>query len=417
MIAPDQFLPLSDTATPADQDGVAEVVRQAAESRTPVYPIGGGTRLDYGVRPTQPGIGLSLKGMDRVVDHAARDLTVTVEAGATMAQLVECLASQRQRLPVDVPRADQATVGGTVATDPVGPRRHRWGTLRDYVIGIQAVDGRGIPFSAGGRVVKNAAGYNLCRLLTGSLGTLGVITQVTFMLKPIAECSALVACDLADLDVAERLLAELAHTQTVPAAVELLAGPAWADDPALATQSPASAARLLVGFEGTPAEVDWMVGQLEAQWRGWAPAAIRGDDCGRVWDRLTEFPAEAPGGDLPQVVIQISVLPSATVELVGLLLGAVPGCSIQAHAGDGIVKARLELEPSQIPRLLAERLRPAVAKAGGSLVVLSHPDGLPLTRGDVWGPAPNAAAVIEAIHFRFDPHGILNPDRFSYGKR
>ena len=268
MISPDQFLPLTDTVTPADRAGVAEVVRSAAESRTPVYPIGGGTRLDYGVRPAQPGIGLRLEGMNRVVDHAARDLTITVEAGVTMAQLADRLASERQRLPVDVPGADRATVGGAVATDPYGPRRYRWGTLRDYLIGIEAIDGRGTPFSSGGRVVKNAAGYNLCRLLTGSLGTLAVLTQVTLMVKPIPETSAWLACDVPDFDAAEKLLSELVRTQTVPAAIELLTGPAWSDDPALAKQSESAAARLAVGFEGTLAEVEWMVGQLEQQWRG-----------------------------------------------------------------------------------------------------------------------------------------------------
>ena len=417
-MVPDQFLPLTDTVNPADQAGVAEVVRDAAESGTPVYPIGGGTRLDYGVRPTRPGIGLCLKDMNRLIDYPARDLTVTVEAGVTLAELAEQLAAQRQRLPVDVPRADRATVGGAVATASYGPRRYRWGTLRDYLIGIEAVDGRGTPFSSGGRVVKNAAGYNLCRLLTGSLGTLAVLTQVTFMVKPIPETAALWACDVPDFDAAERLLAELVQTQTVPAAIELLVGPAWSDDPDLTTRSQSAAARLVVGFEGTSAEVDWMVGQLEQQWRGSSGAsatAIRGDRCTRAWNRLTEFSAEAPQGDLGRVVVQISVLPSATVEIIRLLLRVAPGSSIQAHAGDGVLQARLEQEPKEIPALLAERLRPAAAKAGGSLVVSSCPDGLPLTRSDVWGPATGGAAVMQAIKLGLDPKGILNPDRFSYG--
>ncbi len=420
VISPESILPLTETLTPADQAGVAEVVRGACETGTPVYPIGGGTRIDYGVRPTRPGLGLALGGMNRVVDHPARDLTVTVEAGVTLAQLAEHLASERQRLPVDVPGADRATVGGAVATDPYGPRRYRWGTLRDYVIGVEAVDGRGTPFSAGGRVVKNAAGYNLCRLMTGSLGTLGVLTQVTFMVKPIPETSALLACDVPDLDDAEKLLAELVKTQTVPAAIELLAGPAWQDDPALARESETGAARIVVGFEGTSAEVDWMMGQLEQEWRGSSGASAtvaRGDDCTRVWNRLTEFPAEPPQDERPRVVIQINVLPSATVEIIRLLLRLAPGCSIQAHAGDGVVKARLEQEPTELPALLSERLRPAAEKAGGSLVVWSCPDGVPLTQNDVWGPAADGAAVMQAIKLGFDPKGILNPDRFSYGSR
>src|SRR6185295_19830055 len=119
------------------------------------------------------------------------------------------LATERQRLPIDVPQAERATVGGVIATNWNGPRRFREGTVRDYVIGISAVDGRGQPFKGGGRVVKNVAGYDFCKLLTGSFGTLGVITQVTLRLKPIPDQSALLACTVPDLAAAEKLLSAL----------------------------------------------------------------------------------------------------------------------------------------------------------------------------------------------------------------
>ncbi|HUT92567.1 MAG TPA: FAD-binding oxidoreductase, partial [Thermoguttaceae bacterium] len=362
MNPPNQTLPLTETVTPANRDAVAEVVRDACQTGTPVYAIGGGTSLHYGARPTRPGLGLSLAGLNRVIDYPARDLTITVEAGVTIAELAGRLASERQRLPVDIAQAARATVGGVVATNPCGPRRYQWGTVRDYVLGVHAVDGSGTPFSAGGRVVKNAAGYNLCRLLTGSLGTLGVITQVTLMVKPMPETSALVACDLDDFDSAEKLLAEMVHTETVPAAIELLAGPAWQDEPALcAAASDSAAGRLVVGLEGTTAEVEWMIERLEAQWRrssGVSPTAIRGDAAARAWNRLTEFPAEAPAeeGDAP-LVLQISLLPSVTVDFVRRLLGIDAGCSVQAHAGDGVIRARLSCEPGEIAAVLSERLR------------------------------------------------------------
>jgi len=416
---PNQILPLTETVTPADQAAVAEVIRSASETGTPVYAIGGGTSLHYGVRPTRPGLGLSLAGLNRVVDYPARDLTITVEAGVTIAELAGRLASERQRLPVDIPQAARATVGGVVATNPSGPRRYQWGTVRDYVLGVNAVDGSGTPFSAGGRVVKNAAGYNLCRLLTGSLGTLGVIAQVTLMVKPMPETSALVACDLDDFDSAEKLLAEMVHTETVPAAIELLVGPAWQDEPTLcAAASDSAAGRLVVGFEGTTAEVEWMIERLEAQWRrssGVSPTAIRGDAAARAWDRLTEFPAEAlpDDGDAP-LVVQVSLLPSVTVDFVRRLLEIDAGCSVQAHAGDGVLRARLSCGPDQVAAVLSERVRPAVAEAGGSMVILSWPGGAALRPGDVWGPMPDGIAAMRSIKGQFDPQGILNPDRFVY---
>src|SRR6185369_14097741 len=118
--------------------------------------------------------------------------------GITMQALAELLAKERQRLPIDVPQAEQATIGGVIATNWNGPRRFGEGTVRDYVIGISAVDGRGQPFKGGGRVVKNVAGYDFCKLLTGSLGTLGIITQLSLKVKPRTECTAAIQCDCAD---------------------------------------------------------------------------------------------------------------------------------------------------------------------------------------------------------------------------
>lgn len=416
-----QILPLTDTIQPTDPATVVKAVKDARQSATPIYPLGGGTRLDGGVLPKRPGLGLSLERLNRVVDYPARDLTITVEAGVTVAELNRRLASERQRLPVDVPQADRATLGGAVATGLSGPRRYLWGTLRDYVIGIEAVDGRGAPFSGGGRVVKNAAGYNLCRLLTGSLGTIGVITQVTLMVKPMPETSAFVACDVTDLDTAEKLLADLVHTETLPSAVELLAGEAWRDDAALATESPSASARLLVGFEGTSAEVDWMVDRLPSEWRRASDVSaveIRGDAATRVWSRLTEFPVQGSAADDDRpLVVEVSLPPGATVDLFRLLGQADPGCSIQAHAGDGVVRARLAGEPNETATALIERVRRAASRAGGAMVVLVNPHGADLNQTDVWGPPGHEAAVLQAIKSGFDPDGILNPDRFIYANR
>ena len=123
--------------------------------------------------------------------------------------------------------ASDRALGGVIATNASGPRRYGQGTIRDYVIGITAVDGRGVEFHGGGRVVKNVAGYDFCKLLTGSLGTLGVITQVTLKVKPRPRVSSLVACDVASFEEAEKLLAAFGQSRTTPTAIELLSGPAW----------------------------------------------------------------------------------------------------------------------------------------------------------------------------------------------
>jgi glycolate oxidase FAD binding subunit len=416
MSTADSILPLTETLAPADRAGVAEAVRRAVEADTPVYPIGGGTSLDYGVRSGRAGLGLSLAGLARVVDYPRRDLTITVEAGITLAALGKKLAAKRQRLPIDVPRADRATLGGVVASDPSGPWRYRWGTVRDYVLALRAVDGTGQEFSAGVGVVKNAAGYNLCRLMTGSLGTLGVITQVTLMVRPLPERSALAACEVADFDMAERLLAELVRTDTLPSSIELLLGPAWREDPALAPHS--GVGRLVVEFEGTKAEVDWMVERLRDRWQHSgveSSEVISAAKAGALRRRMTDFPAMAPARDEPApLVVKLSVLPSATVSVVRQLLDVDGDCSIQAHAGNGVIVARLCMEPEAAAAMLDRKLRPLTTSVGGRLVVLSAPAGAVLDRSAVWGPPCEGLAVMQAIKDRFDPKGLLNPDRFVY---
>jgi len=184
MMAPGGWLPLTELVAPADEEGVAEAVRQAKAQQVPLYPMGGSTAVRTGVRPARPGRGLLTAGLNRIVDHSERDLTITVGAGTPLSDVFRKLAQAGQWLPVDTPRMARGTAGGAVAVGPIGPRRARYGSVRDYVIGLRGVDGHGSVFRAGGRVVKNAAGLDLCRLLTGSLGTLAVITEVTFMVRP-----------------------------------------------------------------------------------------------------------------------------------------------------------------------------------------------------------------------------------------
>ena len=406
-------LPLTETVAPCSQAELADIVRQAYDDATPIYPLGGGTCLDYGLPARQPGLGLSLAGLNRVVDYPARDMTITVEAGITMAALAAELAREGQRLPIDAAQAEAATLGGVVAVNFSGPRRYGHGTVRDYVIGISAVDGRGTPFKAGGRVVKNVAGYDFCKLLAGSFGTLAVITQLTLKVKPLAEASAFIACRPRDWVQAETLLAGLVTSPATPVAIELLAGPEWSDAPELAVEGGA-AARLLVGVEGAASEVDWMVEEIG---RGWRAAGVASCDVRRhesaepIWRRLTEFGSKS---DAP-LTVKLSVRPSAVTQIVQLCQQLDPGCSIAAHAGNGIVIVRFsDFSPADTSRVIVRQLQPAAAAAGGSAVVWSCPAG-ELTRQAIWGGARDDAAMMRSVKRQFDPKDLLNPGRFVYG--
>lgn len=388
---------------------MGEVVVRAAVAATPLYPLGGGTALSFGLPARKSGWGLSTANLNRVVDYPARDMTITVEAGITMAALAAELSANGQRLPVDVPQASEATLGGAIATASSGPRRFGHGTMRDFVIGISAIDGRGIPFKAGGRVVKNVAGYDFCKLLTGSRGQLAMITQVTLKLRPLAEATAFVVCDLDTLDRAEQLLAALVTSATTPAAVELLAGPVWTRDLVLGPASGPVAARLVVGLEGTPSEVDWMTAQLSREWRDQGATQTRiinGAAADSVWSRLVEFPISGE----PALVVKANLLASVVTRFFQTVTNLDANCSIQAHAGSGVVYVQFpEFSAADALRVLIAGLQPAAVLAGGHAIVYAAPPGLELTHQAVWGPMGPAANMMRAVKKQVDPQGLFNP--------
>ncbi|HEY2838454.1 MAG TPA: FAD-binding oxidoreductase [Pirellulales bacterium] len=404
------LLPITETFEPATQAELAEIVSRAFAEGVPLYPIGGGTSLTIGAASAPKGWGVSMSRLTRVVDYPARDMTITVEAGLTMQALAEVLAAEQQRLPIDAPNAELATLGGVVATATSGPRRFGQGTIRDYVIGVSGVDGRGVPFKAGGRVVKNVAGYDFCKLLTGSNGSLAIITQLTLKLRPLAEATALVACNVRDFDQAEALLAALVHSTVTPTAIELLAGPAWDEEPLSGGEPANRRAQLVVGLEGTSAEVDWMIAELAREWNPLGVSGqnvLTGEQATSAWRRLTEFPAEESG-----LLVKAGVLPSRVAQFVEAALQIAPGCSIESHAGSGVVYVRLpNFASHEGPVVLIRGLHPAAVKAGGAAIVLSCPVAHELTRPAIWGPARADAALMRAVKAQFDPKGLLNPGR------
>ena len=157
---------------PAGLDELCEAVRRRVAEGLAIYPQGGRTALDYGGSPTKPGAAIDTTGLDRVVDYPAADMTITVEAGLTLDHLQATLAAEGQRLTVDAPQSDRATIGAIYAVDASGPRRFGSGRPRDQIIGVRFVNGEGTVLKGGGRVVKNVAGYDFPKLITGSLGTL-----------------------------------------------------------------------------------------------------------------------------------------------------------------------------------------------------------------------------------------------------
>ena len=411
-------LPIEDTLSPADTAAVAAEISQCAVSGTAVYPIGGGTSLEYGMTATKPGIGLSLADLNRVVDYPARDMTITVEAGITMAALAETLAAEGQRVPLDVPHPESATLGGVLATAASGALRYAHGTARDYVIGIRAVDGRGVAFHGGGRVVKNVAGYDFCKLLTGSLGTLGVITEVTLKVKPLAEKTAALVADIADLQRAEEVLTSLITSNIPAATLEILAGPAWGKLPGTPSATDDTVARIVVGLEGTDVEVEWLRREVSRRLGdlGVTTKSVADDALTELSHALASFPAVGTSDAAPSpLTIQANVVSSATVDVVRAVQSFDADCSVQVHAGSGTVIARLaELPDIGAAGMLVGHLQPVARTHHGNVIVLDSPDRAGLTHNVIWGAASEDRRLMAAVKQQFDPHNILNPGRFVY---
>ncbi len=387
---------------------LGDLIRRASA----LYPLGGQTHSTLGNPPTNAGLAIDMRGLAQIVDFPARDMTVTAQAGITMKDLREIIVRENLHLPIDVAQGDRATLGGVIAANVSGPRRYGYGTMRDYVIGITALNDEGREFKAGGRVVKNVAGYDLCKLLVGSLGTLGIITQVTLKLRPRAEQHALVglACAAESLDT---LLTCVHTSRTRPVCVDLLnRAAAEIVFPHANLEIPEEPWLVLVGYEGNEAAVSWQVVQLVKE---------VATQC-RIEARI-DFPALPLGNALVELAaldqhactFKANLLPSATAAFCLEADREAQRPALHAHAGNGIVFAHwgANLTKEQAASILT-RWRTRAAQGQGSVIVPGCPSGWKAAL-NVWGPPRNDAWLMREVKAKFDPKGIFNPRRFVDG--
>jgi glycolate oxidase FAD binding subunit len=398
---------------------LGECVRDARRQGQAVYPIGGRTRLSLGMPPSREGIGLETGALNQVIDYPSRDLTITVQAGIRVRDLQAILAKENQRLAVEVPDDDLATLGGALAVNSSGPRRYGSGTLRDYLIGVSFVNDDGNEIKSGGRVVKNVAGYDMCKLLIGSLGTLGIITQATLKLRPLPEAAAMVGV-YTELDRIENLLSLVHESQTRPCSLDLVNCTAMYhlqphDFPDLRWL-------LLVGFEDNSKAMEWQVKKLDEELRSHrfeSDKPILGPHCDRFWNLLTNF--DAPTNEaqwLPDELfcLRTGVPTHALSELIQSALKSCERWQVVANAGTGIARFQQVIDSDDREMALKawRALQQTVAKFGGHVVVERCPTewkaGL-----DVWGPPREDYWLMKRIKASFDPDNIFNPGRFVAG--
>ncbi|HZP26275.1 MAG TPA: FAD-binding oxidoreductase [Dehalococcoidia bacterium] len=366
--------------TPASAGQVAECLRYASDNGLTVIPWGGGTLMSIGNLLARHDIALDLRGLNRVLEHEPADLTVTAEAGITLAALQEHLAIAGQFLPLDAPLSDRATIGGRLATDSRGAWEGTYGSARDWLIGLRVVTPDGRLTRVGGKVVKNVAGYDLCKLYTGSFGTLGVIVEATFKVAPLPKRRKLLALVSPDVGTACRLTRELQKHGLSLESAELFLGPA---------ETP----RLFLGLAGTPAGVERSLAEarsLAAESGCHETQAVESArPAGELVCRLSCQPAR-----LPQIVDALAAISPAPRLLARPLSGAV----IAAWA-DGSEAQRLWDEVSSLDANAVARVCPVELKRSI----------------DVFGATRADFELMRRIKQQFDPAGVLNPGRFLGG--
>ena len=411
---------------PSSRQEIIEIMRWASAERLAVVPRGGGTQLSLGNLPQRVDLVLDLSSCHRVLDYQPADLTATVEAGITLEALQLELARGGKFAPLEAPMAGRATIGGILATQASGPLRYTYGLARDWLIGISVVSALGEETKAGGRVVKNVTGYDLNKLYTGSLGTLGVIVEATFKLTPApAGFGALTAAFPSvteGLEASRNLLSQVFG----PLGVQVISGQA-AQRLDLAEPIPSfdrlgpGGAGLVAFFSGRPRSVNRRLGESERLLtdQGAGSAHQLDESQGRsVLRQLTDLGWATDAQ--PYLGLKINVPPSAVAGVVARLdpvnsLGQFPG--VVADVGFGSIRLLwwtgsdgVEIGESAIPETV-NRVRELARQAGGSAVVEQCPrrakEGL-----DVWGEPPQGIEIMRRIKQNFDPLGILNPGRF-----
>jgi len=397
-------------STPAE---LAEAIACAHTQRWRVLLCGSGSKLHWGGLAQEIQVVISTARMNRLIEHAVGDMTVTVEAGMRFAELQALLAKSGQFLTADPAYAHTATLGGIVATADTGALRQRYGGIREFLIGISLVRTDGQAAKAGGRVVKNVAGYDLMKLFTGSYGTLGAISELTFRLYPLPAASQTVVL-MGDAEAIAQAAATLLASGLTPTAIELLSAAAVK---ALSLDSSGlNSLGLVARFQSIEISVKKQTEQVLEMGQALGLSGVSLTDAAerslwQQWQELMEHRASES-----QIFCKIGVLPARAVETLVKLAdlpnldspnGTLAIATLHASSGLGTVRCAAS------PQILLD-LRQICQSQGGFLTLLEAPIALK-QKLDVWGYPGNALGIMQRLKQQFDSENLFSPGRFVGG--
>jgi len=399
-------MPLA-VAAPGTAEQAAALLQAASEAGLSVLLRGAGRHLHIGDPPSAIGLVVCLNRLDRIVEYDPDDLTITVEAGVTRQQLQRTAGQRGQMLPLDPPGPQTVTVGGVVAANLSGPLRTRHGAPRDLVLGVRAALTSGEIIHAGGRTVKNVAGYDLTKLFVGSFGSIGAITEATLRLTPRPEATALLAAVL-PANTLDGAIAAIAASPLEIAAGEVLNPVAAARlGPSSLPSTPADSYLLCLGLAGPREAVAHQVQEAETM-VGAECARIEGEQEAVIWDRLRAL--AYPRG--PGAVLVRAALPISAVSHSLALVSARPGWSAVAHAAQGVIYASPG-DQGDLPAVgeTLGVLRAAAEQQGGYAVLESAPVEMK-RQLPVWGTRTPNRDLMQALKQAYDPREVLGCGRF-----
>lgn len=397
-------------AFPHSIEELSEMLKLASDEHWRVIPAGAGAWLSVGNRPVSFHLIISTARMNKVIEYEPADLTATVEAGCTLSAFNRLAVENRQFIPLDPFGDEEATLGGIVATASSGPLRCAYGTPRDWLIGIRVAHPNGSLTKAGGKVVKNVAGYDLCKLYTGSFGSLAVIAEMNFKLRATPPSEKTMVFYANNAEPLCALALRISDSDVQPSALELIAP---ANNHALPIEPNRFA--LVLRFLNEAETIESQISDASRIGYDFERSLLTNPDATAFW-RLYH---ESETDEQWEFSLRLSALPADLAGVINDVTQLLPQSTLRAHAANGVVRVFAGedlfagLQTKRRPKFIAE-LRKMTQARGGQLVVLRAPQSIK-DQLDTWGEVGPTARLMRELKQRFDPQAMLSPGRFIAG--
>ncbi|MGZ3524609.1 MAG: FAD-binding oxidoreductase [Thermodesulfobacteriota bacterium] len=413
---------------PETIDQVSKVVAYANQEHLAIIPRGNGTKMGMGGIPKKIDIILSTNRLNRVTDSDCENLTLSAQSGITLGEVQKDLAKAGKGyfLPLDPPFTDQATLGGIVATNSNGPKRLLYGTARDLIIGTKAVFPNGEIVVSGGKTVKNVSGYDMCKLLIGSYGTLGVLCEMTFKLLPLPEKEATLLLSFARIEEADGFVREIRGSPLIPSSIEILNATAVQKMKYPVSMRPNGNYLVAAGVEGVVESIDRQVSEMSEMGKKYGileAVTLDSDKHRAFWVAIRDF----PHGLTQEYPNAISLKSNFLISKSGERLRSYEkitkesgmDCALICHCGNGILYSYILAGKNWRSKIgsfveIIGKLTSEAVESGGNLVVESSPL-LIKKQVNVWGESRTDYPVMRRLKEQIDPAGILNRGRFVGG--